>query len=136
MLNSILCALCQITEETCQHIFLECPFAQSVWTLCFKWLGVLFVQHNVLSMHYENFCLPQVSNNQNLLWKGVWATIVRCIWENRNSIMLNQSVADLEEVFLMAQLKSWQWLKYKGQPFIYSLANWVLNPLICCKTRT
>jgi len=134
MLNTILCALCQTKEESCHHIFLECPFAQNVWTLCFKWVGILFVQHNVLLMHFENSCLPQASSKQNLLWKGVWAFIVRCIWEHRNSIVFKQGVVDVEETFLMAQLKSWQWLKHMGHHFNYTLADWVLNPLICIRS--
>jgi len=120
LLNTILCELCQAKEESCHHIFLECPFAMKVWTLCFKWIGISFVQHNVPLMHFENFCLPQVSNKQNLLWKGVWACVVRSIWEHRNSVVFKQGVVDAEETFLMAQLKSWQWLKHKGNRCSYS----------------
>jgi len=104
MLNTILRALCQMKEESCQHIFIEYPFSQSLWTLCFKWIGIMFVQQNILLKHFENFCLPQVSIKQNLLWKGVWTTIVR---EHRNSIVFKQDVVDVEETFLIAQLKSW-----------------------------
>ena len=134
MLNTMLCALCQTKDESCQHIFIECPYAQSMWTLCFKWIGISFVQHNVLLMHFESLCLSQVNNEQNLLWKGVWATIVSYIWEHRNSIVFKQGVVDVEEIFQMVQVKSWQWLKHKGQPFNYSLVDWVLNLLICIRS--
>jgi len=113
MLNTTLCALCEIKDESCQHIFLECKFAQSVWSLCFKWIGISFVQHKDLLTHFENFHLSQVSSKQSLPWKGVWATIVRCIWEQRNSIVFKQGVIDAEEIFQMVQLKSWLWLKHR-----------------------
>jgi len=134
MLNTILCAFCQTKEESCQHIFIECPFNQRVWTLCFKWIGIMFVQHNKLSKHFENFYLPHLNNKQNLLWKGVWATIVRCIWDHRNSIVFKQGVVDGEEILMMVQLKSWQWLKHKGYTFNCSFADWILNPIICIRS--
>ena len=93
-----------------------------------------FVQHNDLLIHFENFYLPQVSRKQNLLWKGVWATTVRCIWEQMNSIVFKQWVVDVEEIFQMVQLKSWLWLKHRGRSFSYSFVDWVLNPLICIRS--
>jgi len=81
--------------------------------------------------HFVSFHLTQSSNKQNLVWKGVWAAIVRCLWEHRNSVAFNQGVVDAEEVFQNAQLKSWLWLKHKAHDFNYSFADWVLNPLSC-----
>jgi len=75
-MNTILCALCQAKDESYQHLFLQCKYAQWIWSVCFKWIGILFVQHNVLKTHFENFHLIQASSNQNLVWKGVWAAIV------------------------------------------------------------
>jgi len=44
MMESTLCAMCQLKEESCQHIFLECKYAHWVWSLCFKWIGISSVQ--------------------------------------------------------------------------------------------
>jgi len=76
-MNSILRALCQTKNESCQHLFLECRYAMSVWSMCYRWMGILSVQHNDLKTHFESFQFFQVSYNQNLVWKGVWTTIVR-----------------------------------------------------------
>ena len=37
--------------------------------------------------------------------------------------MFNQGVVDEEEVFQKAQLKSWLWLKHKGNNFNYSFSD-------------
>ena len=131
MMNSVACSLCQSEEESCQHLFLECEHAWRVWALCFRWVGILSVQHNNLMINFERFHLVQCTNKQNLVWKGVWATVVRCMWEHRNSIVFNQGVVDAEEVLQNAQLKTWLWMKHKAHNFNYSFADWILNPLPC-----
>ena len=134
MLNSTVCPLCQLEEETCQHLFLECHHAQRVWSLCLRSVDISFVQHNDLRLHFQSFHLFQASNKQNKIWKGVWANIIRCIWDQKNLITFQQGVVDAEEIFQRAQLKSWLWMKHKAHSSSYSFVDWVLNPTICIKS--
>ena len=116
------------------HLFMECGLALRVWDMCYRWIGIFSVQHNVLKSHFESFLLAQASNKQNMVWKGIWATIVRCIWEHRNSVVFKQRVVDAKEVFQKAQLKSWLWMKHKVERFNYSFMDWILNPMSCIKS--
>ena len=133
-LESTLCVLCQEKIESSQHLFMECGLAMRVWGLCFRWIDILFVQYNALKSHFESFQLIQANNKQNMVWKGIWAAIIRCIWEHRNSVVFKQEIVDAEEVFQKAQLKSWLWMKHKAQRFDYSLVDWILNPMSCIKS--
>ena len=132
--NSSICVLCRESEETSQHLFWECSFAQRVWSLCFRWIGVLFVQHKDLRCNFENFYLVHMSIKQNQVWKGMWVAIVRCIWEKRNSVIFKQGVPDAEEIFQMAQLHTWFWLKHRMCSFSYAFSNWHLNPSQCLQS--
>ena len=132
-LNSMVCPLCQHEEESSQHLFMECCHAQKVWSMCFRWLDISFVQQNDLKSHFLSFHMFQVSNNQNLIWKGVWVAVVICIWDQRNQIIFKQGVVDAEEIFQKVQLKTWMWMKHKMQSFNHSFVDWVLNPNICFK---
>ena len=58
-----------------------------------------------------------------MVWKGMWVTVVRCIWEQRNLIIFKQGVVDEEEIFHLAQIKAWLWMKHGLRPFNYSLAD-------------
>jgi len=79
--NSSLCVFCKASEESSQHLFLDCIFAQRVWSLCFRWIGILFVQQKDLIDHFEGFHLTHFTAKQNLVWKGIWVAIVRSMWE-------------------------------------------------------
>jgi len=133
-MSSVACVLCEAKEESYKHLFLECEYAQQVWSLCLKWLGFKLVQHNDLKDHFVSFHIPQVSSKQNLVLKGIWTAILRCIWDQRNSILFKQEVVDAEEILQMAQLKSWLWLKHKAAFHSHSFADWLLNPVICIKS--
>jgi len=63
--------LCQTKEESCQHLFIECKYAQLVWSLCLKWLGILFVQHNDLKNHFVSFHCAQLVVSK-ILFKKVY----------------------------------------------------------------
>ena len=101
--------------------------------MCFRWVGILFVQHNDVKTHFENFHLFQISNKQNMVWKGIWTTVVRCIWDQRNTVVFKQGVVDMEEIFQKVQLKSWLWVKHQSSFFSYSLVHWILNQIPCIK---
>ncbi|XP_068487096.1 uncharacterized protein [Phaseolus vulgaris] len=85
----------------------------SVLITAWRWIDILSVQHNALQNHFESFTLTQVSNKQEMVWKAIWAAIVRSVWEHRNLVVFKQGVVDAEEMFQQAQLKSWLWMKYR-----------------------
>jgi len=91
---SPLCPFCNQSEESSQHLFLDCAFAQQVWSRCYRWIGVLGVHNNDIRNHMLNSHLIHLSSKQNQVWIGVWATIIRCIWEQRNLIVFKDGVPD------------------------------------------
>ena len=117
------CEMCKAKEETTQHLFFDCFIAQRVWSLCYRWIGTMCVQHKDLKIHFESFHLVHLNFKQNLVWKGIWAIIVRGIWDQRNMVFFKQGVPDAEEVFQMTQLSSWLWLKHKVNAFNYSFSD-------------
>jgi len=57
--------------------------------------------------------------------------IVSEIWNHRNKMVFNDGVVDNEEIFSLAELKGWLWLKYKGMRNSFSYSDWYLSPLKC-----
>jgi len=124
---SSLCPLCNLSEESSQHLFLDCALAQQVWSRCYCWIGVLGVQNKDIRNHMLNFYLIHLSSKQNQVWIGLWATIIKCIWEQRNLIVFKDGVPDADEILQNAQVQSWLWIKHKATDFSYGLSDWILN---------
>jgi len=79
LVSHVGCEMCRTLKETSQHLFFECAIAQWVWSLCFRWIGILGVQHKNLKVHFESFDLAHLNSYQKQVWKGMWAAIVRGI---------------------------------------------------------
>jgi len=79
--NTSTCVMCQATDESAQYLFIQCETAQKVWYLCLRWIGIQFVQHKDVICLFEHFHLLHISSMQNLIWKGIWAAVVRSIWD-------------------------------------------------------
>jgi len=55
VVSSLSCVMCQAVNESSQHHFVEYDVSQRVWVHCFKWIGILYVQHMDLKCHFEHF---------------------------------------------------------------------------------
>jgi len=63
--NSPFCAMCNLSQESSQHLFIDCVFAQRVWSACYSWVGILGVQNQEIRNHLINFYLVHLSIKQN-----------------------------------------------------------------------
>ena len=135
-LSDTLCALCEKEEETTTHILLSCRESIKVWNLCFSWMGISSVNHDELYHHFEQFSSICFNKEGNRLWKSLWISIVWSIWKHRNRVTFNQAKVDAEEVFTMAQVQSWVWMKHKDKKVTFSFSDWILSPLTCVNMVT
>jgi len=81
--------------------------------------------------HLEQFHCTWFSKKGNKLWKGVWVSIIWCIWKHRNGILFNQAKMDTSEIFSLVQVQSWTWLKNKVLRVYFSFSDWVQIPTTC-----
>ena len=63
--DSPICVMCNLSQETSQHLFIDCAVAQRVWSGCYRWVGIVGVQNKEIRNHLENFYLIHLSSKQN-----------------------------------------------------------------------
>jgi len=114
--------MCHEDVETTQLLLVTCKVTQKVWDLCDKWIGNMAVRHKDVIIHFRSFHLLSQRPNVNKVWKGMWVAIVLEIWNHINKVVFKGGVVDHEEIFSLAHLKGWLWLKHKmtGTTFSYS----------------
>ncbi|KAL4586442.1 hypothetical protein LXL04_011078 [Taraxacum kok-saghyz] len=119
-----LCGFCNTEEETCEHLFLQCPWAKEVWRGVEEWGG--FELRNIGSIQQ----LLSITNHQTqptrdkkmtntLLLVTLWA-----LWKSRNDRNFNGRVTPPWRTIEEIKSQSFLWIKNRGVTTIPSWVNW------------
>jgi len=120
LLSNNNCVRCEINVESVSHLFFGCKVAAYVWKECDLWVGLSSVHHNIAASNFIQFELQGTNKNYNILWRCMWVAIIWCIWNQRNNIIFRNARVVADEVFTLAQLKSWSWIVYKNLKALFS----------------
>ena len=63
-------------------------------------------RNNEITNHFRNFYAIGFSKKANIVWKGMWLTIVWEMWKHRNKIVFSNGVLDEVEIFAMTQVNA------------------------------
>lgn len=93
ILGPSICCFCRAEEESIQHIFLKCPFAQNCWNQMIRpmVIGESFNQISFLQKTWGRSYPFTKKGKRNIsrLWKCVPASLCWQIWLARNNFVFN-----------------------------------------------
>ena len=98
------CCMCGREEETCQHLFFRCPFAQAVWE-AERINGV-----DTFSNEYFWRSLTTGVFRREAEWRKIFATLW-AIWLHRNDVVFRGRPPLVDEVIndVRGLSNSWSW---------------------------
>ena len=130
VVESNLCFLCGVKEESTSHLCFGCRVSWLVWNLCYAWLGVSLVNLLTVVSHFTQFNLLDVSKFVNLVTGNISIAMVCEIWRHRNNCIFKGGVIDHSKIFSLAQLKVWSWISVKVSLVDFSFSDWCLESLV------
>ncbi|PWA39937.1 reverse transcriptase domain-containing protein [Artemisia annua] len=107
---STTCLLCNASVESIQHIFLECPFADILWSLMLSWCKIPLRRplqaKDLFELHMDPFIPPNKAKHINLIVLSYCWTI----WKIRNERVFSNKEPSIR--FAMKEIKttSYLWL--------------------------
>jgi len=113
------------------HLFCTCRVAWLVWAKCYEWMRLATMDHQEPKKHFASFKVSGAKDSVNLMWVCVWIAVVGKIWKHRNIRIFIGGRIDHNEIFDLAQLKAWSWIKFKTQGVCFP--DWCLEPMVCMK---
>lgn len=133
--SSLVCGLCAIEDENCQHLFFSCQVSWRVWMKLYDWLGiktVLLIDAESHFRQHENLLLASKKAWSSLLL--IWIAAVNAIWQCRNGSVFRGERVEVDRIVELVQYKVWMWLRTKENNFLSSFYEWVSNPVECLKS--
>ena len=96
-----ICNLCISTDESSDHLFLQCPFATNIWC----WLGaILHLPFNLVSFAALLSSVPQNSSSQVCdIFVASVVHMLHGIWLVRNSLQFNNQTISLHSTKVRLQ---------------------------------
>lgn len=70
------CPVCQLDQESVDHVFIHCPFATKVWSLCYCWLGLQRVLPDTCRNHFLQHDFLGLNTKQNEVFRVIWLAVI------------------------------------------------------------
>nr|GEW53793.1 RNA-directed DNA polymerase, eukaryota, reverse transcriptase zinc-binding domain protein [Tanacetum cinerariifolium] len=86
--DSVLCACCNDSVETCTHCLVTCDLAMSVWNKLFNWWKVGNVNIFTIEELFSHSGNLDVHTSLSSIWQAVTWTSGYFIWKERNARVL------------------------------------------------
>ena len=121
------CPMCLASEETVDHLLLNCKVTQGLWYEVLSWFDCCWTQPSSILRLFEAWRLEVGSNIWRVIWRTAFLDVAWFIWKERNSRCFEDFISSTE--FLAYRLKitiaSWVSIlpQFQGIPFDVFLRN-------------
>ncbi|XP_058754196.1 uncharacterized protein LOC131627368 [Vicia villosa] len=113
---------CGLQVEEANHLFIHCVMIRKVWEMIQNWLGIDSNEELLCSTHFLKL-LENMQESCSFKKAGaVWLVTYWCIWNQRNDIIFNNAILDLDEIVHKIKMHSWWWLGIGTKR--KSMCNW------------
>ena len=86
------CLLCDSGEDSCQHLFFQCPYSDKVRRYILVWLGLGITQQDSLSTTWRKWGRKFTSKQRRKVCYTIVAAMVYHLWKARNFSLWNAAV--------------------------------------------
>ncbi|XP_016507914.1 uncharacterized protein LOC107825558 [Nicotiana tabacum] len=94
-----ICVMCQLHNESRNHLFVECVFAQRTWNKVLMWLQKQPHGLNSWNQHWRWAMENAKGKSQaDATFKMIYAEIIHMIWCERNNRVFEKAGRDVEEI--------------------------------------
>ena len=131
-LDSLLCPCCNNAVESCNHSFVFCNFAMSIWEKVFNWWRVGNVNVFSIGELFSSCGNVVIPNRVIRLWQAVIWTSGYYIWKARNERVFKGKVTSINKLFQDIQLKSYEWIGRRAKrKCVIEWQQWFRDPIKC-----
>lgn len=126
------CTLCNLSPESCSHLFLHCHLSWLIWTWWCELWSLNWTCPSSIKEALEQWHIPSKSEVSKKLWLTSFMVIIWSIWKEWNDRTFNKKSSSLTDIQDLILLRLTWWIKAWDNSFPYSPEEVRRNPL-CLK---
>ncbi|XP_021990974.1 uncharacterized protein LOC110887709 [Helianthus annuus] len=118
------CPFCGEYDETCDHIFAACHFAQVVWLVIAQWCKIppiiAFGLKDLLDAHVA----VVGSKKKKKVFSAIFQVVIWSIWKMRNEVIFGNEYPNISKVVDESKSMSFLWIKYQLKSLDWTWNEW------------
>ncbi|XP_022040631.1 uncharacterized protein LOC110943184 [Helianthus annuus] len=123
-IGDIRCVLCGDYDESSEHLFVSCQFAQSVWLVMAQWCKsppvIAFSLRDVLDAHK----FVPGSKKKKKVFGAISQVVIWSLWKMRNDVLFGQAIPSVSKVVEESKSMSYHWVKNRSKSSHWSWSEW------------
>ncbi|MFS7897453.1 putative reverse transcriptase zinc-binding domain-containing protein [Helianthus anomalus] len=118
------CPLCAEYDETSEHLFVSCYFAQVIWSVITQWCKspplIAFSFKDVLKYHLT----VGGSKRKKKVINAITQIVVWSVWRMRNEVVFNNAIPIASKVVEETKSMAFLWIKSRLKSPMWSWSDW------------
>ncbi|KAL9677221.1 hypothetical protein QQ045_005449 [Rhodiola kirilowii] len=121
--EDLVCLLCNLEQESVDHLLLHCPWSWKLWAICISWWGASWVIPGSAKCLLESWLIAGASKSYKRVWKTLGYVILWSIWEERNKRCFQGKKRPVEEIGELVKMRLAWWANYRSSKCPYSTST-------------
>ncbi|KAL4570624.1 hypothetical protein LXL04_026282 [Taraxacum kok-saghyz] len=119
------CDLCNMAEETCEHILIQCSWTEEIWALVRDWCGMDFTGTHTMEQRIEaSLKMGQDNKKKKKTANAIVLVTLWTIWKARNKKTFNGRRTPPWRIIEEIKSQSYLWVKNRGRNMITNWGEW------------
>ncbi|XP_071704148.1 uncharacterized protein [Rutidosis leptorrhynchoides] len=123
------CALCDVSEEDRDHLFIRCDTSYQIWCRIGVWLGISFPILDSVEDLWNWIDSYPANDTKKLILQSIASSTLWNIWRLRNGIIFKDHNTRKSYVFDYIVLSSFNWIFSRYRKSSLNWTSWLLSPL-------
>ncbi|KAM0005071.1 putative reverse transcriptase zinc-binding domain-containing protein [Helianthus debilis subsp. tardiflorus] len=120
------CALCDLVEESADHLLITCQYAQQVWVATSLWTKIPLPRYLLSVVELLEFAQQQqqTSSKKKMAFYTIIATVCWLLWRTRNDQIFNNKHKHVQKIMGEIKALSFLWINSRSKNLKIDWKTW------------
>ncbi|KAJ0853894.1 putative reverse transcriptase zinc-binding domain-containing protein [Helianthus annuus] len=124
-LPSASCVLCNLVEESADHLLVTCQYAQQVWVAISLWFKMPLPRYLLSVVELLEFAQQQqLADNKKKVIYTIIASVCWLLWRTRNDLIFNNKYKQVQKIIGEIKALSFLWINSRSKNLKIDWKTW------------
>ena len=132
-MHEMVCPVCRNSEESINHLFLNCPWAEKCWKLISEWLKTQIQTASSIEDLFVWVDMDRGKEMRRRVLEVIICSVLNTIWSHRNKVVFEKQELSPEIATLKIKEDVFSWIDSRARKIQLDMSLWATSPFDACK---